>query len=53
MRDYDTITKKIQDAFMKIFSEKELHEITVKSVCDKAGIYRTTFYNYFSLYHMS
>lgn len=48
MRDYDTITKKIQDAFMKIFSEKELHEITVKSVCDKAGIYRTTFYNYFS-----
>ena len=39
MRDYDTITKKIQDAFMKIFSEKELHEITVKSVLGEGTVF--------------
>lgn len=48
MKKYDEGTRKIQDAFMKIFAKKPLHEITVKSVCDRAGIFRTTFYNYFS-----
>lgn len=43
MKKYDEGTRKIQDAFMKIFAKKPLHEITVKSVCDRAGIFRTTF----------
>lgn len=48
MQIHEDGTRKIQDAFMELFAKKELHEITVKSVCDKVGMARTTFYNYFS-----
>ncbi len=47
-QNHDVIVKKIQDVFIDFFKKKELHEITVKSICEKANIPRTSFYHYFS-----
>ena len=48
MQAYDDTTRKIQNAFMEFFSKKELHEITVKGICEKVDIPRTSFYYYFA-----
>lgn len=47
-QNQDTIVKKIQDTFILCFQKKELHEITVKEICEHAEIPRTSFYHYFS-----
>ncbi len=48
MVEFEKVYRQIQNAFMNLFSEKQLHEITVKMICAEVGIARTTFYNYFS-----
>ena len=37
----------LKDAFWQIYAEKDLSEITVKEITDKAGLNRGTFYAYF------
>lgn len=42
-------TKKvIQDCFFELLKEKPLNKITVKSICDKSEINRSTFYRYYT-----
>lgn len=44
-------TKKlIEDAFIELLQEKEVSEITVKQLCDKAQISRSTFYDHYEDY---
>jgi len=38
----------IQDAFMRLYEHNAVHEISVKKLCEEAGITRTAFYYYFS-----
>lgn len=39
--------KLLRDAFLKLLQEKPVHAISVKELCDAAGINRTTFYNHY------
>ncbi len=42
-------TKQIlMDSFWSLYCENNIEKITVKSITDKAGFYRSTFYEYFS-----
>lgn len=42
-------TKKvIKESFFELLKENPLNKITVKSICDKSEINRTTFYRYYS-----
>lgn len=34
----------LKDAFMKIYSQKNYFNITVKEICQEAGVHRSTFY---------
>lgn len=49
-----TITqRKIQYAFMELYSSMEIHKISIQMICKKVGIARTTFYNYyFDIYEL-
>lgn len=38
----------IQNAFMQLYAHDPVHDITVKRLCEEAGIARTAFYYYFS-----
>lgn len=38
----------IQDAFMRLYAHDQVHEITVKRLCEEVGLARTAFYYYFS-----
>ncbi len=40
--------KAIRIAFSELIAEKDLNDITVKDLADRAGINRKTFYNYYS-----
>ena len=40
--------QKLVDAFWQLYVEKRIEKITVKEIADKAGVYRSTFYEYFS-----
>ncbi|MBR0303121.1 MAG: TetR/AcrR family transcriptional regulator [Clostridia bacterium] len=40
--------KAIREAFLKLLSERDLNDITVKALAECAGINRKTFYNYYS-----
>ena len=40
--------KAIRNAFAELLSEKDIHNITVKDIADKAVINRKTFYNYYA-----
>ncbi len=40
--------KAIRMAFSELFAEKDLNDITVKDLSDRANINRKTFYNYYS-----
>ena len=40
--------KAIREAFLKLLSERDLNDITVKSLAENAGINRKTFYNYYT-----
>ncbi|MBQ9413968.1 MAG: TetR/AcrR family transcriptional regulator [Clostridia bacterium] len=40
--------KAIRDAFVAMLSEKDINDITVKDIADRADINRKTFYNYYS-----
>ena len=37
----------IQNAFLALLKEQDLKKISVRSICEKAGINRTTFYKYY------
>ena len=39
--------KKIKDAFIRLYFEKDILNITVKDVCNEVPISRTNFYNYY------
>ena len=39
---------KIKQAFVNLLESKNLSDITIGNICDKAGINRTTFYAHFS-----
>jgi AcrR family transcriptional regulator len=39
--------KNIVNAFLRLYQEKDLNEITVKEICQRAGVSRVTFYTYF------
>ncbi len=38
----------LKDAFWKLYSEKPIEKITVREITDNAGVYRSTFYEYYS-----
>ena len=38
----------IEEALLQLLGNRELSSITVKELCDRAGINRTTFYNHYS-----
>lgn len=40
--------KVIRDALFELMREKDLHKITVKELCDKADVNRSTFYAYYT-----
>ena len=40
--------EKLISAFWELYCENKIEKITVKAVTDKAGYYRSTFYEYFS-----
>ena len=37
----------IQNAFLALLKEQDLKKISVRSICEKAGVNRTTFYKYY------
>lgn len=39
--------RKIEDAFWTLYLEKEFRRVTVREIIQKAGIHRSTFYQYF------
>ena len=39
--------KVLQDSFLALMKEKSVIDITVKEICEAAGIYRPTFYTYY------
>ena len=42
------LTKKLlTDAFLKMLEEKSVHAVSVRDLCEKAGINRTTFYHHY------
>ena len=40
--------EKLINAFWELYCENKIEKITVKAITDKAGYYRSTFYEYFS-----
>lgn len=38
----------LQEAFWELYCEKPIEKITVKEITDAAGVYRSTFYEYFT-----
>lgn len=40
--------RRIRECFFELLKDTPLNKITVKSICDKAEINRTTFYRYYS-----
>lgn len=38
----------IQNAFMELYARHQVHEISVKKLCEQVGIARTAFYYYYS-----
>ena len=45
---YFNTAAKMDEAFLKLLEQKDFAYITVKELCDRAGINRTTFYNHYS-----
>lgn len=43
----------IRNAFAELLSEKDLNDITIKDIADRADINRKTFYNYYSGVHQA
>lgn len=44
---------KIESAFIKLLQEKEVHQISVIAICEKANVNRTTFYSsYLDIYDL-
>ena len=42
------LTKKLlTDAFLKMLQEQPIHAISIRDLCEKAGINRTTFYHHY------
>ena len=39
---------KIMNAFIELYSEKDIAQVTVRMICEKAGINRSTFYTYYT-----
>ena len=39
--------EKLQNALLELLAEKELKAITVKEICDRAGISRNAFYQHY------
>lgn len=39
---------RIVDAFVALYEEKDIAQITVRMICEKAGINRSTFYTYYT-----
>lgn len=48
VKSYEIVSTKIKDVFMELYGNMQIHEITVKMICEKVGIARTSFYKYFS-----
>lgn len=40
--------ERLQNALLELLETKELKEITVKEICEKAGISRNAFYQHYS-----
>ena len=40
--------EKLVNAFWELYCENKIEKITIKAITDKAGYYRSTFYEYFS-----
>ncbi len=43
--------KRILDAFVALYEEKDIAQITVRMICEKARINRSTFYTYYTDVH--
>ena len=51
-RRKNSITK-IENAFMRLLQEKEVHTISITDICKLANVNRTTFYaNYLDIYDL-
>ncbi len=46
--EYVGIQKNICDAFVELYKSKEFDSITIKELCERVPIARTTFYSYFN-----
>lgn len=50
---YFNTARKIDDAFLEILEKKDLEYITVKEICKKANVNRSTFYlHYETIYDL-
>lgn len=38
----------LQDSLLEILNDKRLEDVSVKEICDRAGVNRSTFYSYFN-----
>lgn len=48
MKNTEELTRKrIEGTFLTIFEKNEIHQISVKMVCDQAHVSRSTFYRYY------
>ena len=41
----------LQDSLLEILNDKRLEDVSVKEICDRAGVNRSTFYSYFNGTH--
>ena len=39
--------KSLEEAFIKVYAKKRYEDITITDICSEAGLYRSTFYNYY------
>ena len=39
--------KSLEEAFMRVYAKKRYEDITITDICNEAGLYRSTFYNYY------
>ena len=46
-RDGSLFRKLLTDAFMNMLQEQPIHAISIRDLCEKAGINRTTFYHHY------
>jgi len=47
-KNFYRVEKQITNAFLKLLNTKKIDEINIKTICDEAGVNRTTFYDHYA-----